>query len=247
MLGSTLSISGPNLVLNTIVAESLSQFADELEGAEDFNASLKTLIKRTIKEHKRIIFNGNNYSDEWVAEAKKRGLLNLKSTVEALPMFISEKNVALFTRHKIFTQAEIMSRYEILLENYSKTINIEAETMLDMAKRNILPAVVSYIEDLSKCAVTKASISASIDCSAEKAMIEKLSALLAQFYEKIGRLETVLTQAQGIADALGSAVSYHDGVIAAMDELRSIGDELETLTASKYWPYPCYSEMLFGV
>ena len=144
MLGSKSSISGPNIVLNTIVAEELSQFADVLEKAGDFNAALNDLIRTTIREHKRIIFNGNNYSDEWVAEAERRGLLNLKSTVDALPYYISEKNQSLFTKHKIYTATEIHSRYEILLENYCKTISIEALTMLDMVNKDIFPAVCVY-------------------------------------------------------------------------------------------------------
>ena len=150
-LGSSQSISGPNIILNTIVAEELKQFADELEGAEDFTEKLNELIKKTIKEHKRIIFNGDGYSDEWKAEAKKRGLLNLKTTVDALPTFLAPKNVELFTKHKIFTEKEMESRYEILLETYSKVINIEGLTMVDMAKKQILPAVNSYIEPRFHC------------------------------------------------------------------------------------------------
>ena len=247
MLGSTFSISGPNLVLNTIVAESLAQFADELEGAPDFQASLKALIQRVIREHKRIIFNGNNYSEEWVAEAEKRGLLNLKSTVDALPLFISEKNIALFTKHHIFTETEMHARYEILLENYGKTLHIEAATMLDMAKKDILPAVASYINELSQCAVRKASVSDTMDCSAEKALIARLSASLARFYQEIEALEAALIQAEEKADPRESAESYHDGVLAAMEELRRTGDEMESITAKKYWPYPSYSDMLFSV
>ena len=247
MLGSNCSISGPNIILNTIVAEELSQFADELEGAEDFTSALTALIRRTITEHKRIIFNGNNYSDEWVKEAESRGLLNLKSTVEALPYFISEKNVALFTKHKIFTATEIQSRYEIMMENYCKTINIEALTMLEMAKKQILPAVLSYIKDLSDTAAVKKQLSPAICCDAEEALLTKLSALASSFYKKIETLNQAVLGATDFDDIKAEGAYYHDVIVLAMQELRSVADEMETLVGDKYWPFPTYTDLLYRV
>ena len=247
MLGSNCSISGPNIILNTIVAEELSQFADELEGAEDFTSALTALIRRTITEHKRIIFNGNNYSDEWVKEAESRGLLNLKSTVEALPYFISEKNVALFTKHKIFTATEIQSRYEIMMENYCKTINIEALTMLEMAKKQIMPAVLSYIKDLSDTAAVKKQLSSAICCDAEEALVTKLSALVSSFYKKIEALNQAILGATDFDDIKAEGTYYHDVIFLAMQELRSVADEMETLVGDKYWPFPTYTDLLYRI
>ena len=245
MLGSAFSISGPNIVLNTIVAEALKQFADVLEKASDFTGTLNKLIKDTIKEHRRIIFNGNNYSDEWVVEAEKRGLLNLKSTPEALPYFISPKNIALFTAHKVFSETEIHSRYEILLEGYSKLINIEALAMAEIAKKDILPAVISYISELSNTAVAKKSVSSAITCDVEEKLITKLSNLASCLYKKIETLDAVTLDVKNYSDSLELAKFYKDGVIPAMVELRAVADELESLTAKKYWPFPTYGDLLF--
>ena len=247
MLGSKSSISGPNIVLNTIVAEELSQFADVLEKAGDFNAALNDLIRTTIREHKRIIFNGNNYSDEWVAEAERRGLLNLKSTVDALPYYISEKNQSLFTKHKIYTATEIHSRYEILLENYCKTISIEALTMLDMVNKDIFPAVCRYMDALSATVLHKAGVSSAISSKAEEARLKKLSALCDQLYQANEALGEAMRKVPCGCDVKAQADYYKDTVIDLMQRLRTPADELETLTGKTYWPYPTYSQMLFSV
>ncbi len=248
MPGSSLSISGPNIVLNTIVAEVLSQFADTLEGSSDFTADLNALIKTTIREHKRIIFNGNGYDDSWVAEAEKRGLLNLKSTPDALPRFIDEKNVALFTKHKIFTAAEMHSRYEILLDNYCKTLNIEALTMVDMAKKQIIPAVLAYIKEIGTAASQKKTISADLSCELEERLLQKLSALSACFYRKTEALETAIVEAKNSGTTLQAEADYYkDTVFTAMQEMRATADELETLMGKEYWPFPSYSDLLFRV
>ncbi len=248
MPGSSLSISGPNIVLNTIVAEVLSQFADQLEGSSDFTADLNTLIKKTIKEHKRIIFNGNGYDSSWVTEAEKRGLLNLKSTPDALPCFIADKNVALFTKHKIFTAAEMHSRYEILLDNYCKTLNIEALTMVDMAKKQIIPAVFAYLKEISETAAQKKSLSADIPCELEESLVRKLSALSACFYKKTEALEKALLEAKSFEGDLQKEADYYkDAVFTAMQEMRAAADELETLLGKDYWPFPSYSDLLFRV
>ncbi len=248
MLGSSISISGPNIVLNTIVAESLSQYADELEAATDFQAALNQLIKRTIKKHKRIIFNGNNYSDEWVVEAKNRGLYHLKSTPEALPYFKSKKNLELFTKHHIFTEAEVVSRCEIMLDNYSKVLHIEALTMLDMVRKDILPAVIQYAEKLSSTALTKKSAFTDVNCEVEQALVKTLSDLTSCLYRKTNKLEQALVAAKEYdEDAEQCALYYHDTVFSAMQEVRAIVDELEVNTAKSYWPMPSYSDLLFSI
>lgn len=247
MLGSAVNIACPNLMLNTIVAEELSEFADELEKAKDFNKAVMKLIKKTVKAHKRIIFNGNNYSDEWVEEAKKRGLLNLRTMPEAMPYYISDKNVKLFTKNKIFTETEIHSRYEIQLENYSKILNIEALTMLDMAKKDILPAVTSYVRDLTDTALSKKALSPDLPCDFEEDLIAKLSGLTSCFAKKIAALEQVLLKTKDIEGVQEIANFYGEEVFPAMQELRAVGDEMEINTGSEYWPYPSYGELLFGV
>ncbi len=247
MLGSTVSIACPNIMLNTIIADTLAEFADELEKAGEFNAALTALIKKTIKEHKRIIFNGNNYSDEWVEEAKKRGLLNLCSTADALPYYISASNVALFEKHGVFSKAEIHSRYEIQLENYYKQVNIEALTMIDMIKKEILPAVSAYMSDLSREAVTKQQLSKDIDCEFEISLLKKLSSLTSELYKKTGKLEESVADDKKIDDVLAKAKYYRNTVFAQMEDTRATADEIETLVGEKYWPYPTYGEMLFSV
>jgi len=246
-LGSSQSISGPNIILNTIVAEELKQFADELEGAEDFTEKLNELIKKTIKEHKRIIFNGDGYSDEWKAEAKKRGLLNLKTTVDALPTFLAPKNVELFTKHKIFTEKEMESRYEILLETYSKVINIEGLTMVDMAKKQILPAVNSYIGDLASTAKKKLSVTEGLSCRMEKDLLEKLSVLEDSAYDKANKLAALLEEGGKISNGLAQATFYKDQILPAMEALRSDCDALEVDTAESAWPFPQYGDLLFHI
>ena len=247
MLGSANSISGCNTVLNTAVAEELKQFADELENAADFDASLHALVKRVIVEHQHVIFNGNGYDDSWVAEAEKRGLLNLKTTPDALPYFIHEKNIKLFTSHKVFTEVEIRSRYEINLENYCKVVNIEALTMVDMARKDILPAISEYISSLSACAAAKQAISTDIDFSYEAETAKELSELSAAAFKALKKLEAKLEETKRIFDITVLAAFYKDEVLAAMDELRAAVDKAETLTSADYWPYPSYGELLFGV
>ncbi len=246
-LGSSQSIAGPNIILNTIVAEELKQFADELEGAENFTDKLNELIKKTIKEHKRIIFNGDGYSDEWKAEAEKRGLLNLKTTVDALPTFLAPKNVELFTKHKIFTEKEMESRYEILLETYSKVINIEGLTMVDMAKKQILPAVNSYIGDLAATAKKKLAVTEGLSCKMEKDLLEKLSVLEDSAYDKANKLAALLEEGGKISDGLAQATFYKDQILPAMEELRSDCDALEVDTAESSWPFPQYGQLLFHI
>ena len=244
-LGSSSSIAGPNIVLNTIVAESFRQFADVLENSTDFTNDLNKLIRDTIMQHKRIIFNGNGYDAEWVVEAEKRGLLNLRSTPEALPLFDTPANIDLFTAHKVFSADEMHARTEILLESYYKTINIEALTMLEMARRDILPSVYAYIKDMTDTAVAKKQLGLGVE--AETAIIEELSALAAEFGK---RIEVLAKAEEGInccSSELNCAQYAHDVVFQAMEALRETGDALETKTAAKYWPYPTYGEMLFSV
>lgn len=244
MLGSTFSIACPNMILNTIVADELSQFADELEKASDIEVSAKEIIHRVVKEHRRIIFNGNNYSDEWVKEAEKRGLLNLKSTPEALPHYIDEKNVELFARHHIFTKSELVSRYEILEENYAKTMNIEVLTMIELTKRDIIPAVSAFTSDMSAAVLNKKSVSDKIPCGAEEAIIEKASELLCKIYERTGVLEELVKEIAPLTESELS-MAYADKIIPAMADLREVIDEAETIVGADYWPYPTYGEMLF--
>jgi len=246
MLGSAFSIAGPNIVLNTAVAEVLREFADVLENAADFQAELSALIRKTIREHKRIIFNGNNYSDEWVQEAEKRGLSNLRTTVDALPAFVSQKSIDVFTRHKVFTEKEIHSRYEILLENYSKTLNIEALTMTDIVKKEIIPACISYQNELSQLIISKKTIGG-CDCALEENLLGKISRLSNCLLEKLEILENAILEAKTVSDALPLARFYREHVFSAMSELRLIVDELETLVAKKHWPLPTYAEMLYSV
>ena len=245
MLGSMFSIAGPNIVLNTIVAEELEEFATKLADAPDLEAAVYDLVKETYLAHKRIVFNGNGYTDEWVAEAAKRGLLNLKSTPEALPYLGSEKNVALFAKHHIFTEAEVKSRVEILLENYSTTISIEAATALDMFHKDILPAVAAYTEDLTKAVLDKKA--AGISAGFEAELASKMSDLSAEMYAASLKLDADLKAAGEIECTKKQATFYHDAVLADMEALRKAVDAAEALTGGKYLPYPTYGELLFGV
>ena len=247
MPGSTVSIAGPNMVLNTAVAEELCQFADELEQADDFEVSLHSLIKRVIREHKRIIFNGNGYDEEWLEEAARRGLLNLRTTPDCMPHFLSDKNVRLFTKHKVLSEKEIHSRYEIVLDNYVKVLHIEAMTMLDMARKQILPAVCGYTKALADEALAKKALSAAIDCSAEEKLVAALSALTGSLCQKIEGLEQALLDAGGFAEPAQAAMYYKDHVFPSMQELRAVADEMEVHTAGAYWPYPTYGDLLFRV
>ncbi len=247
-LGSSLNIACPNYNLNTMVAEELSEFYEELKDATDMDSAVKALIKKTFTEHQAIIFNGNNYAEEWVAEAERRGLLNLKSLPDAVEHFIDKKNIDLFVKNKIFTEEEVKARYEIELESYSKQINIEALTMIDMAKKNIIPAVSAYVRELTDTALAKKSLSDAIPTSVEEDLVISLSNKLVCFSKKTAELEDAVIKAGDYSDDnLKSAKYYREVVFAAMQELRAIGDSMETETASEYWPYPSYGEMLFGV
>lgn len=247
-LGSQLNIACPNIMLNTIIADELEQFADELEGKEDFNGALNALIKRVIKEHKRIIFNGDGYADAWKTEAAKRGLTNLPTTVDALPHYTDEKNVKLFTKHKIYTEVEMQSRQDIILETYAKTINIEALTASDMVKRDILPAVSSYVAELASGVATKKAISDDIPCEAELDIIKRLSGLQDCAYKKLAALDNAIIGVKEVGeDPIEVATYYKDSVITAMTELRAVVDEMETLVSSDYWPYPSYGDLMFRV
>ncbi len=248
MPGSTLSIAGPNTILNTIVAEELQEFADILENAEDFAKSVVRLVRHTYRDHKRIVFNGNNYSDEWVKEAEARGLSNYKSTPEAIPHFADEKNVLLFQKHGIYTEREIHSRCEILLENYCKTVNIEALTMVDMVKRQIIPASVSYVKELSLAASTKKKVIGKAFALAEKALILKLSELNDGVYKEVEELEKAIIKASSFhGDIKDKAMTYKELVVSEMEKVRAIADEIEANVAENNWPYPTYEDLLFRV
>jgi len=256
MVGSKFSIAGPNIVLNTIIAEVLRQFADNLEKPENFTVYLAELIKKTFSEHKRIIFNGNNYSEEWVAEAKKRGLSNLKTTVDALPEFISKKSIELFIKHHVFSETEMHSRYEILLDSYCKTLHIEALTMIDMVKGYIIPASVDYQRELVDLLRQKKSYGG-LDISLESHFLGNIGRLSAGLWNKLVILENEVLKSASLRtsedsslrleEILGSACFYRDNILRAMSDLRLLADELETLTAKKHWPIPVYAEILYSV
>lgn len=247
-LGSALNIACPNIMLNTMVAEELSEFYDELKDASDLDAAVKALIKKTFTEHQAIIFNGNNYAPEWVEEAEKRGLLNLKSLPDAVEHYIDQKNLDLFTKNKIYSIDEIHARYEIELENYAKIINIEALTMIDMAKKDMIPAVTSYVRELTDTALAKKALSDAIPTSVEEDLITSLSNKLVCFSKKTAELENaVIGASEYEGDVLAYAKYYRESVFSVMTELRAIGDAMETETAADYWPYPSYGEMLYGV
>ena len=247
-LGSALNIACPNIMLNTMVAEELSEFYDELKDASDLDAAVKALIKKTFTEHQAIIFNGNNYAPEWVEEAEKRGLLNLKSLPDAVEHYIDQKNIDLFTKNKIYSVDEIHARYEIELENYAKIINIEALTMIDMAKKDMIPAVTSYVRELTDTALAKKALSDAIPTSVEEDLITSLSNKLVCFSKKTAELENaVIGASEYEGDVLAYAKYYRESVFSVMTELRAIGDAMETEKAADYWPYPSYGEMLYGV
>lgn len=246
-LGSSFSIADPNIVLNTIVADALEQFANELEGAKDFDKAVDKLIKDTVKKHKRIIFNGNNYSDEWVKEAEARGLLNLKTSVDAIPHFTDKKNVELFTKHHIFNETELASRRDILMENYSKVINIEALTMLDMTMKDIIPAISEYTLVLANALTAKKNAVKGATFKAEERLIESLSKLSDGCLEHAEKIENALYKAKDISDINENARFYLENVLSEMKLLRAAADTAETLTAEKYWPFPTYVKLLFGV
>ncbi len=246
MLGSNQSISDANIVLNTAVAEELKQFADELEGAEDFTKTLNEIIRRTIKEHKRIIFNGDGYADAWQEEAAKRGLLNYKTAVEAIPHFVDEKNVKLFTSHNVFTEKEMISRTDILLEIYSKTINIEALTLIDMVKKDILPAISAYTGELASTLAAKLAVCEDVDVSMERAEIKELSGYQGRLYALVTELDAQLENVPGTG-AENTAVYYRDTVVAQMQSMREVIDAAEQKVSGEYWPVPTYLDIIFRV
>ena len=247
MLGSAASISCANTVLNTSVAEELKQFADKLDGAADFETALHDLIKETIKAHKRIIFNGDGYDESWVKEAERRGLLNLKTTPDAMAHMLDEKNVKLFTSHKVLTETELKARHEVRLENYCKVVNIEALTMLDMARKDILPAMSSYSAELASDAAAKTALLGDADCSYEKESVKSLCALIGATHRGVKKLEDDLLAAKSVTAPEALADVYKSTILDDMRALRISVDEMETLASAKAWPYPCYGDLLFGV
>ena len=249
MLGSSLSVSGPNTVLNTAVAESLSQFAERLSSVpeEHLDHEVHELIKDTIKAHKKVIFNGNGYTDEWVEEAEKRGLFNLRSTPEALKEFVSSKNIQLFTKHAIYTKGEIESRYEILLENYSKTLHIEAKTLLEMMTKDLLPSLLTYEEQVAEAGAKKKAFSASISTIREEELLDKLTSLYEQISKHSEELGAMVATAEGMEDSLASAEYYQSQILPKMDEVRICADEAESLIPDNLLPYPTYSQLLFSI
>ena len=247
MLGSSASVSDCNTMINTSVAEALCQFADALEGTENFEAALHDLIVKTIREHKRIIFNGNGYDDAWIAEAEKRGLYNLKTTPDAIPMLLQEKNIALLCKHKVFTERELRARHEILLEAYVKAVHIEALTMVDMVRKDILPAVCGYGDKLAEAALHKKAALPSLKCGYELKNLENLSECTDRIYEGLLTLEEAIESVKGDDGNLAQAKAYETRVIPAMKALRGYVDLAETMTAYKDWPYPTYADLLFGI
>ena len=245
MLGSSASISGANVVINTAVAESLRQYADALEGSTDFENDLHELIRSVIRKHKRIIFSGNGYGDEWVREAEKRGLLNLPTTPDCVPHYLAMKNVELFARHRVYTEIELAARYKMKLDNYCKVLHIEALTMLDMARQDILPAVSAFAKELCDTATAKNALG--VEAVYETETAARVSKLTTEVLTEVRTLEKASDDAEELADVLTRACAYKDNVLSAMSALRESVDELETLTARKYWPYPNYGDLLFSV
>ena len=247
-LGSSASIAFANTVLNTIIADSLERFADTLEGAADFSAALKALVASTIQKHKRIIFNGNNYSKEWKEqEAPRRGLLNLPSTPQALGYFLREENIRLFSRHHVFSATEMRSRYEILMENYNKVINIEATCMCTMVKKTLMPAVIEYSRTLAETALAKRQLSQAIDTSVEETLVAKISSCIAKLSERLTALSAAIAESEAMTDVTQQGLFSRNTVFAAMEQLRAVADELELIVAKKYWPFPTYGDILYSV
>lgn len=246
MLGSQLSISCPNIMLNTMVAEVLDEFATKLEGSNDFEKDVHDLIKTTINEHSRIIFNGNGYDDAWIEEAEKRGLLNLRSTADALPHYMDEKNVKLFTKYGIYTKEEMQSRCDIILEEYSKAINIEAETMVNMSKKTITPAILKYVKSLSDGIAVKKSVGIT-ETTVEETLANKLSALVSDMFEKTNELDELIIKAKDVDGLVEQSKYYQSTVLPKMNELRAVSDEIEQNCSKEYWPLPSYGDLLYSV
>ena len=247
MLGSSVSIADPNIVLNTAVAQVLREFADRLEGSKDFEKDLHALIRETIHEHKRILFNGNGYDESWIKEAEARGLKNLKTTPDALAHMLDQKNIDLFVQNKVLSETELRSRHEIRLENYTKLINIEAITMVDMVCKSVLPAVSAYRKELAKTTLEVRDACADADTSYESDLVRKLSGLTSMAYQNVNALQDCIETAKSLDDLEQAADYYKDKVIGAMSALRAVVDQMELVTSKKYWPYPSYGEMLFSV
>lgn len=248
MLGSSNSIACANIMLNAAVAESLKIYADRLENAENFEDSLHEMIKKTFKDHRRIIFNGNGYDDAWIKEAtEKRGLLNYRTTPDCMPHLLDEKNVTMLTAHKVFSEAELQSRCDIMLENYCKTVSIEAKTMIDMSRKQILPAVEEYALTVAKTANAKLKLDPGITCTYEKSTVSQLSTLVNEIDQKAAALEEAVRELHGAADIEAESYAIRDTVLPAMSELRCSCDQAETICAQKYWPFPTYGELMFGV
>jgi len=247
-LGSSNSIACCNIMLNAAVAESLKQYADELEKADDFEVALHELIKRVITKHQRILFNGNGYGEEWIKEAVEvRGLSNLKTTADAMPRLLDKKNMDMLISHKVFTEAEIQSRCEIMLENYCKTVNIEGHTMVEMVRKNYLPAIEGYLYSLAKTTSLMKSVSDKVKCNYEVSTMERLSELTDYIMESVEKLEVVLEELKSYDDIIKTSEAVRDAVIPAMDKLRGYVDEAEMLTSERYWPFPSYGKLLFSV
>ena len=247
MLGSASSISDTNVMLNTMIADVFSQFADRLEQASDFDAELQLLIRETLSAHKRIIFNGDGYSEEWKKEAQRRGLLNLESTVDALPLLKTEENIALFERHGVLNRAEINSRVDIVLENYSKILHIEALTLIEMMNREVIPAISEYTNKLCSGLINKRSLGIKFDDLADTEIIARLSAASAEIYRLTGDLKMSVMSAEKIPDMLERAVKYHDVVLKLMNDIRKYADSSEAVVSKECWPYPSYGELLFSI
>lgn len=249
MLGSAASVANPNVVLNTAVAEALAQFYTELEGTkpEDMEQAVHELIKRAIRKHKKVIFNGNGYTDEWVAEAEKRGLYNLPSTPDCLPQLLADKNVELFTKHHVFTKEELASRYEIKLENYVKTIGIEARTLAEMITKDFLPAVSTYAAEVSKNAAAKKSFMSAADTASEEALVEKLSTAYTALTAEVTELKTLIDTSFALEDTQKCAEAFHDQVLAKMEDIRTVASDIEALIPDSILSYPTYDQLLFSL
>ena len=247
MLGSSNSIACANIMLNSAVADTLRKFADRLEGAGDLDAALHTLIQDTIRDHKRIIFNGNGYDDAWLEEAARRGLANLRTTPDCVPCLLEKKNMEMLTGLKVYTQAELESRYEITMENYCKSVSIEALTMVDMARRDILPAVEAYAARVASSASVKKAADPELMCLYERDLVRRLSGLTDRIAGRTESLERLMAELQTESDVTVTAGRIRDEVLPSMSTLRAAADEAETLTASDCWPYPTYGDLLFSV
>ena len=246
MLGSASSVSDTNVMLNTMVAEVFSEFADRLEKASDLNAEINLIVKEVVEKHGRIIFNGDGYSEEWEKEAEKRGLLNLRSTVDAIPLLKTEKNIAMFEKHKVLNRTEINSRVDIILENYTKILHIEALTLIDMMNREIVPAITTYTDKLC-CAVLNKNSLGGINSTVERELIARLSAANKQIYELTGELKMAVASAEKTTDVMEKAEKYHGKILRIMTDIRKYADSAESVMPSDYWPYPSYGDLLFSI